>query len=60
MTSAGAEASGALHDPGPTAVIRSLSITTCPPKYTDRSSSIVRTVPFSITITAWLLLISEI
>ncbi len=49
MTSAEAEASGAIHDPGPTAVIRSPSITTCPPKYTDRPSSIVSTVPLLIT-----------
>src|ERR1700730_2024233 len=50
ITSAGAAASGALHAPGPTAVIRSPSITTWPPKYTDRSSSIVTTVPLLITI----------
>jgi hypothetical protein len=49
MTSAGAAASGARHDPGPTALIRSSSITRCPPKYTDRSSSIVTTVPLLIT-----------
>lgn len=46
---AGTPDASPVYRPGPTAAMRSPSMTTCPPKCTDRAASIVTTVPLPIT-----------